>query len=114
MILATAFVEIGIRMTVDSRLPVVGYQIKMQWVLNNFFFGLLFLVGESSIAYLLNEYGYEAVGLVDQCAALAEFLHMLFVLFIYNGKGKLFERSWFNCFKKHQSKAASSLEQRFL
>jgi hypothetical protein len=53
MILATSFVEIGIRMTVDSRLPVVGYQIKMQFVLNNFFFGLLFLVLEGSTAYLL-------------------------------------------------------------
>lgn len=99
MLLAAAFVEIGIRMTVDSRLPVVGYQIKMQWILNNFFFGLIFLVCESCLAYLLFQRGYDSI-LLDQCAAIMECLHMLFLLFIYFGKGKLFEQSWFNFFNK--------------
>jgi len=94
MILATSFVEIGIRMTVDSRLPVVGYQIKMQFVLNNFFFGLLFLVLESSLVYLLQDAGHShSASLYDRIAAVAEGLHMLTVLFIYySGSGV------FSCF----------------
>jgi hypothetical protein len=100
MILACAFVEIGIRMTVDSRLPVVGYQIKMQWVLNNFFFGLLFLVMESSIAYLLHEHGYDAeAALVDRFAACFEFFHMYIVLMIYFIGSRTIFDNCFNCFK---------------
>jgi len=84
MILATSFVEIGIRMTVDSRLPVVGYQIKMQWVLNNFFFGLLFLVIESSAAYLLHDAGYRQCTInLDRTAATTELIHMTIVLYTY-------------------------------
>lgn len=84
MILATAFVEIGLRLTVDSRLPNVGYQIKMQVVLNNFFFGLLFLVLESSIVYLMQEHGYEAyTRTVDRTSAAAELVHMVVVLLWY-------------------------------
>jgi hypothetical protein len=84
MILATSFVEIGVRMTVDSRLPVVGYQIKMQFVLNNFFFGLMFLVLESSMVYLLEDAGYIHSAIhYDRVAAILEVSHMLFTLFIY-------------------------------
>jgi hypothetical protein len=52
-ILAISFVEIGIRLTVDSRLPVrsrVSNQNAMD-LINNFF-GLLFLVMESNAAYV--------------------------------------------------------------
>ena len=55
IILAIAFVSIGIRLTVDSKLPNVGYQIKMQRILNRFFFTLLFLHLESSLLYYLYE-----------------------------------------------------------
>jgi hypothetical protein len=101
MILATSFVEIGIRMTVDSRLPVVGYQIKMQFVLNNFFFGLLFLVIESSVAYLLHDAGHVHWAiLLDRTAAAAEFIHMSLVLCVYyNGSGAFCDQripNWFN------------------
>ena len=102
MILATSFVEIGIRMTVDSRLPVVGYQIKMQVVLNNFFFGLLFLVFESSIAYMVHIRGYhEYASTIDRCAAVFESIHMIIVLFIYyGGSSKIFDRLCFPCFRR--------------
>ncbi|KAL3914844.1 MAG: hypothetical protein SGILL_005924 [Bacillariaceae sp.] len=105
MILATSFVEIGVRMTVDSRLPVVGYQIKMQFVLNNFFFGLMFLVLESSMVYLLQDAGYSAVG-YDRVAAILEVTHMFVTLYIYyRGSGVCghFNLSWFNWSKEGQS-----------
>ena len=56
MMLNMAFVEVGIRMSLDSRLPSVGYQIKMQRILNIFFFSLLFMTIESSIMYTLTKY----------------------------------------------------------
>jgi hypothetical protein len=85
MILATTFVEIGLRLTVDSRLPNVGYQIKMQVVLNNFFFGLLFLALESSIVYLMQEHGFDDqyTAHVDQAAAVTEIIHMIAVVVWY-------------------------------
>lgn len=59
ILLAVAFVAIGIRMTVDSKLPNVGYQIKLQRILNEFFYLLLALHIESSIIYaLLDRYGW--------------------------------------------------------
>ena len=83
MILATSFVEIGIRMTVDSRLPLVGYQIKIQVVLNNFFYGLLFLGLESSVVYALSQnHGVDCVG-IDHAAVIAELLHLVTVLMWY-------------------------------
>ena len=100
-ILAIAFVEIGIRLTVDSRLPVVGYQIKMQWVLNNFFFGLLFLVAESSVAYLFHMHGHDDyASIVDRFAAIFELSHMVIVVLVYFiGSGNLLDRVCFGCFK---------------
>ena len=83
MILATSFVEIGIRMTVDSRLPLVGYQIKIQVVLNNFFYGLLFLGLESSVVYALSQnHGVDCVW-IDHAAVIAELLHLVTVLMWY-------------------------------
>ena len=113
MILATSFVEIGIRMTVDSRLPVVGYQIKMQFVLNNFFFGLLFLVLESSVAYLLADNGHSDYAiLLDRIAALSAVGHMLTVLFIYyRGSGAFWDGKCLNCFgkrRRHKKKQQQS------
>ena len=95
MILAISFVEIGIRMTVDSRLPVVGYQIKMQYILNNLFLALLALVAESSAAYLLYDHGYEMHSkLLDEVAAVVGTLHLIVVLSIYySGSGNFFDRS---------------------
>jgi hypothetical protein len=55
LLLNITFVQIGIRMNVDKFLPSVGYQIKMQKIMNQFFFSLLFLVLESSAVYVLND-----------------------------------------------------------
>lgn len=103
IILATSFVEIGIRMTVDSRLPVVGYQIKMQFVLNNFFYGLLFLVVESSLAYLLQDAGHKTwAAMADRMAAILEVSHMVATLYIYyKGSGGFCDSVRLNCFKKN-------------
>ena len=76
MQLAISFVEMGVRMTLDSRLPIVGYQIKMQQVLNGFFYGLLFLTLESSGNYLLLQISPGAT-------AILSFFHLLLVLGYY-------------------------------
>lgn len=72
-----AFVEIGMRMTADSKLPTASYQIKMQRILNEYFFGLCFLVLESLLVYELNEYGFRYTGYIDWAAALGVLLHNL-------------------------------------
>jgi hypothetical protein len=83
-------------------LPQVGYQIKIQWVFNNFFFGLLGLCLESSFAYLLLVDGHESASkLLDACAAILESVHMSFVLMVYFiGSGSLFDRFCLKGFKK--------------
>mmetsp|Transcript_8898 Transcript_8898/g.18161 ORF Transcript_8898/g.18161 Transcript_8898/m.18161 type:complete len:152 (-) Transcript_8898:535-990(-) len=55
MSLNIAFLEVGLRMTLDSHLPSVGYQIKMQRILNFFFYSILWIVLESSILKFLVE-----------------------------------------------------------
>ena len=101
-ILAISFVEIGIRMTVDSRLPVVGYQIKIQYILNNLFLALLGFVAESSVAYLLcttqyntGSYDYSHfAGMLDIVASIGGIVHLIIVLSIYySGSGNLLDRS---------------------
>jgi hypothetical protein len=63
LILSICFVEIGFRLSIDSRLPSVGYQIKIQRVLNGFFRILLFLAFETNIVYLLHDrYGWQKFG----------------------------------------------------
>ena len=52
-LLAIAFVSIGLRLSVDSKLPNVAYTIKMQNILNSFFYTLLVLHMESSLVYYL-------------------------------------------------------------
>mmetsp|Transcript_3426 Transcript_3426/g.4959 ORF Transcript_3426/g.4959 Transcript_3426/m.4959 type:complete len:595 (+) Transcript_3426:303-2087(+) len=58
LLLNISFTEMGIRMTVDSHLPNVGYQITMQRVLNQCFFLNMGLILESSILYVaIDRYG---------------------------------------------------------
>lgn len=71
------------RMTTDSKLPTAFYQIKIQRILNEYFFGLLFLVLESLLVYELNEWGFRNTVLVDRLAALAVFSHNLFTVICY-------------------------------
>ena len=48
-----AFVEMSIRMTADSHLPSVGYEIRLQRILNEFFFVLMCLVLEAMFVNVL-------------------------------------------------------------
>jgi hypothetical protein len=48
-----AFVEVGLRTSLDARLPTVGYEIKMQKVLNSYFFSILYIVLESAAMKVL-------------------------------------------------------------
>ena len=52
-LLSIAFVQVGIRLTIDSRLPSVGYPIKMQKVLNHAFWMICALALESNVVYFL-------------------------------------------------------------
>lgn len=80
---AISFVEMGVRMTLDSKLPVVGYQIKMQRVLNGFFYGLMFLTIESSGNYLLYKVRPEYTLAVDGATAILSLIHLLLILWYY-------------------------------
>jgi hypothetical protein len=51
--LSIAFVQVGIRLTIDSRLPDVGYQIKIQKFLNECFWLLCCLVLETNLVFFL-------------------------------------------------------------
>ena len=81
-----AFVEIGIRMTTDSHLPSVAYQIKMQRILNEYFCGLLLIVLESILVYeLYVDYGWsrKATNVIDWTAAILFLLHNSFTIVTY-------------------------------
>eukprot|EP00797_Seminavis_robusta_P036871 Sro954_g224370.3 (375) ;mRNA; r:33375-34499 len=53
LVLNIAFNQIGIRLSIDKRLPSVGYEIRMQRILNDFFFVLLALILEAGLVYAL-------------------------------------------------------------
>jgi len=57
MSLNIAFVEVGLRMALDNHLPSVGYQIKLQRILNFYFYSILSIVLESSVLKFLIENG---------------------------------------------------------
>jgi hypothetical protein len=82
-ILSIAFVQVGIRLTIDSRLPSVGYQIKMQRILNMSFWLLCFLVLESNVAFfLVTKMGWEItttdwIDLVSACISFMFTFHIL-------------------------------------
>ena len=86
MQLAISFVEMGVRMTLDDKLPIVGYQIKMQRVLNNFFFALLLLTLESSGNYLLYQVHPEYTEAIDGFMAILSLVHLVLILWFYRVK----------------------------
>jgi hypothetical protein len=89
LMLNIAFVEIGIRMTTDSRLPSVFYQIKMQRILNEYFAVLLLLVLESMMVFELFTYdGFRFTGYIDALAALTALSHNAWTLISYYGAAK--------------------------
>jgi hypothetical protein len=89
-----AFVEIGIRMTTDSHLPSVAYQIKMQRILNEYFCGLLLIVLESIFVYELADHGWsrKSTDAVDWAAAVLFLLHNSFTIVTYYSDARLARR----------------------
>lgn len=83
MFVSVAFVQIGARFTVDSRLPSIGDQIKMQVVMNHYFFGLMFLILSSFIVYVL-QLNQKPSGWIDVGAAVCELLHVTAILRYYH------------------------------
>jgi len=86
MLLNICFVEIGIRMQLDSHLPNVGYQIKMQRILNHSFFRLLGLELESSLVYyLVHLHGWSVVhaDIIDTIAGIISLVYAFVMLHIY-------------------------------
>lgn len=85
MMLNIAFVQMGMRMTLDSRLPSVGYQIKMQLILNRFFYSLMFMVLESSFLYTLHDRGVpiQHIRIIDFTVGIVLLLNTAYLSYIY-------------------------------
>lgn len=86
ILLSIAFVQVGIRLTLDSRLPSVGYQIKMQRVMNCCFWLLSWLVLESNLAFfLVVKMGWEieTTDKIDFLAAVAGFGYNVYIIRMY-------------------------------
>jgi hypothetical protein len=84
--LSIAFVQVGIRLTIDSHLPSVGYQIKMQRVLNQCFWLLCGLVLESNITFfLVTKRGWEIArtDVLDFWTAIVALLYNFYILATY-------------------------------
>lgn len=90
IMLGIAFVEIGIRLSIDSRLPSVGYQIKMQSILNQCFWMLCLLVLESNVVFfLVKKRGWKIAetDLVDLVAAVLALVYTIYITwYYYQGK----------------------------
>lgn len=78
LLLNITFVQVGLRMSLDSKLPSVGYEIKMQRIMNNYFFSLLFLAVESSFLYFClqnKNMSIEVTEKIDLVAVICVLLH---------------------------------------
>jgi len=88
----SAFVQVGLRMNIDNRLPRVRYQIKMQWIVNSFFFLVFYLVVESGLNYTFyrfNLYSLEVANLIDY---LTLFTSTVFTSYLYHNYYKEIKR----------------------
>ena len=86
LLLNITFVQIGIRTSIDRLLPSVGYQIKMQSIMNQFFFSLLLLVLESSVVYVLNDrykWTIETTNQIDTVVACMSLAHIVYTFVTY-------------------------------
>ena len=87
-LLSIAFVQVGIRLTIDSRLPSVGYPIKMQKILNHCFWLLCALAIESNVVFVLvKKFGWEIAKTdrIDIVAAAIALMYTGYILFLYYG-----------------------------
>ena len=90
-----AFVEVGIRMSLDDRLPSVGYQIKMQRILNFFFYSILAIVMESSILKFILENNMVTISFtrwVDVMMATILLMNQAYLSLIYASFSRLREK----------------------
>jgi len=90
-----AFVEVGIRMSLDTKLPSVGYQIKMQRILNFFFYSILAIVMESSVLKFVIESDLCTVGFtrwVDMMMGAILFLNQTYLSLVYVSFSRLHEK----------------------
>lgn len=81
-----SFVEMSIRMTADSHLPGVDYEIKLQRVLNEFFFILMCLVLEAMAVYCLSVYYHVSEDLtwnLDVTMAVVALIHNFYTVWRY-------------------------------
>lgn len=87
LILNIAFNQMGIRLSVDKHLPSVGYEIRMQQILNEFFFVLLALILEAALVYALETNDVvrnpRVLEWVDGFAATAALVHNLYTVSSY-------------------------------
>ncbi|KAL3780456.1 hypothetical protein ACHAWO_011779 [Cyclotella atomus] len=86
IMLSIAFVQVGIRLTLESRLPSVGYTIKMQRVMNCCFWLLSGLVLESNaVFFLVTKMGWEtyATDRIDLASAIAAMMYNGHIVSIY-------------------------------
>lgn len=86
LLLNCAFVEVGQRMTIDSRLPKVRYQIKMQRILNSFFYMLFFMEFESAFVYILAKregWSVEHTDMIDWVAIMLALANTFYLTHIY-------------------------------
>lgn len=80
-----AFVEVGLRTSLDARLPTVGYEIKMQKLLNSYFFSILYIVLESAAMKVLvenHDWPIERTRLVDHLVAFFLLINQFYLRMI--------------------------------
>jgi len=85
-LLSIAFVQVGIRLTIDSRLPSVGYPIKMQKILNHAFWMICGLTLESNVVFFLvvkRGWQIDTTDRIDCFAAVVALLYNAYLLAIY-------------------------------
>jgi hypothetical protein len=82
LLLNIAFVEIGFRLFIDNHLPSVGYQIKMQRILNQCFWLLMFLALEGNLVYILVEYAGHAEESFDRLHLLVAIIALSYTAYI--------------------------------
>lgn len=92
MSLNIAFVEVGLRMALDNHLPSVGYQIKLQSILNFYFYSILSIALESSVLKFLIENGIcsvESTRKIDCVWAIFLLLNQAYMQLVYTSFDRL-------------------------
>lgn len=82
-----AFVEVGLRMALDAHLPSVGYQIKLQRILNFYFYSILSVALESSVLKFLITHGEWSVAStrkIDFIWAICLLLNQAYMQLVYS------------------------------